>query len=84
MARKKVGKIDTETLLIIGAVAVVGIYFLTRTTVAPVNPYASNYISTPGGGGYLLPGNTTAQDIQAGAGGAASIISSLSNAGIFG
>lgn len=68
------GKINTNTLLIAGAAAV-GVYLLTRPRVStPVynyNPYAATGL--PASGQY--PGNTTAQDISAGA----SALSSLSD-----
>lgn len=83
MARKKIGKIDTETMLIIGAVGLVAVYFLTRTTAQPVNPYGSTLVTGPGGQ-YVLPGNQTAQIIQAGSQGAAGLLSALDNIGIFG
>jgi hypothetical protein len=83
MARKRIAGMSQETLLIVGAVALVGIYFLTRTTAVPVNPYGTTLVTGPGGQ-VLLPGNTTAQDISAGAQGASSILNSLNNAGIFG
>ena len=84
MARHKIGKMDTTTLLLIGGVAVVAIYFMTKPKViTQPGPYASSFINTQGGG-YLLPGNQTAQDISAGGGAASQVINSLSNAGIFG
>jgi hypothetical protein len=83
MSRRKVGAMSTETMILLGVVAVAGIYFLTRTTSQPVNPYGSTLVTGPGGQ-MLLPGNTAAQDISAGSQGASNIINSLSNAGIFG
>ena len=68
-------KIDTNTLLI-GAVAVVGIYMLTRPkTVTPV------YTTTPAINA-LQPnyaGNTTAQDISAGASALTALGNTISN-----
>jgi hypothetical protein len=84
MARKKIAGMSQETLLIVGAVALVGIYFLTKTTAVPVNPYGTTLVTGPGGQQVLLPGNTTAQDIAAGSQGASSLVNALSNAGIFG
>jgi hypothetical protein len=83
MSRKKIAGMSQETLLIVGAVALVGIYFLTRTQAVPVNPYAPTLVTGPGGQTYL-PGNTTAQDIAAGSQGASSLVNALNNAGIFG
>lgn len=81
--RRRVGKISTETMLILGVIGIAGVYFLTRTKAVAVNPYGTTLVTGPQGQ-YLLPGNTTAQDINAGASGASSIINSLANAGIFG
>jgi hypothetical protein len=72
------GKINTNTLLLIGA-GVVGVYLLTRPKVPVYNPYqtglpAYNPYQT-GLPAAQYPGNTTAQDINAGA----SALSSLSD-----
>jgi hypothetical protein len=83
MSRRKIAGMSQETLLIVGAVALVGIYFLTRTKAVAINPYGPTYVTGPGGSTYL-PGNTTAQDITAGSQGASALINSLNNAGIFG
>jgi hypothetical protein len=82
MSRKKIAGMNQETLLIVGAVALVGIYFLTRTQATPTAS-GGLLVTGPGGLSYL-PGNTTAQDISAGASGASSLVNSLNNAGIFG
>jgi hypothetical protein len=81
MSRRKIAGMSQETLLIVGAVALVGVYFLTRTTAVPT---ASGTLVTGPGGATYLPGNTTAQDISAGTSGANSILNTLNNAGIFG
>jgi hypothetical protein len=83
MPRRKVGAMNTETMILLGVVAIAGIYFLTRTTAQPVSPYGTTLVTGPGGQ-VLLPGNTTAQDIAAGSSGASNIINSLNQAGIFG
>lgn len=82
MSRRKIAGMNQETLLIVGAVALVGIYFFTKTSAVAV-PSGGTLITGPGGATYL-PGNTTAQDISAGAQGASSLVNSLNNAGIFG
>jgi hypothetical protein len=72
-------KMNTNTVLIIGAAAV-GVYLLTRPKVGPQYPYSimnpsgygnpalSNPYGAPvyGSGGYVAPGNTTAGIITAG------------------
>lgn len=71
-------KVDSTTLLIIGAAAV-AIYFISKPTVAvppplAYNPYAVNpYAVNP------LAGNTTAQDISAGGAATSSVLNALSN-----
>lgn len=72
-------KIDTNTLLIIGAAAV-GVYLLTRpTTPVPAfstsvyNPYASAALPAN------YAGNTTAQDINAGATALTALGNTISN-----
>lgn len=83
MAAKKIGKMKTETVVLLGVGALAVVYLLTRTTAQPVNPYATTLVTGPQGQ-YLLPGNNTAQLIQAGGSAASSLIDSLNKAGIFG
>jgi hypothetical protein len=77
MARKKLGKIDTETLLLLGAVAV-GLYFFLKPSTpavpaAPVyNPYAAQLAASQ-------QGNTTGGIISASGSAAGSIINALGN-----
>jgi len=72
-------KINTNTLLLIAA-AGVGVYLLTRPK-TPTYPVGYNPYNTPAYNSQMLPGgtqyagNTTAQDISAGA----SALSSLSD-----
>jgi hypothetical protein len=85
MTRKKgLGKIDTTTAIMLAGGAALLVYFVTRPRVTPItNPAAAQFISTPTGS-YYLPGNTTAQTIQASGQTATSLINALNNAGIFG
>jgi hypothetical protein len=81
-------KIDTTTLLLIGA-AVVGVYLLTRPSVpAAYSPYGvpNPYLTNPYGAQSALSlasgnyaGNQTAQDISAGSQAVSSISSLLGN-----
>lgn len=73
--RKGVGKISTETMLLIGGLGLAGIYLFTRTSATPL-PGGGSYVTGPQGS-YLIPGNQTAQDINAGASGLAQIIQSV-------
>ena len=82
MSRRSVGKMSTETILIIGAVALVGLYFYTRTTAVPVAG-GGVYLTGPGGVNYL-PGNATAQDIASAGTAASSILNSLTQGGVIG
>lgn len=75
-------KIDTTTLLLIGAAAV-GVYLLTRprpmatTPVYTTNPYAVNpYAVNPYA---ATPTNATAQDIAAGGSALSSLATAVSN-----
>ena len=68
-------KLDTNTLLI-GVVAIAGIYLLTRPkTVTPAyNPYLTAPLATTN-----YAGNTTAQDINAGATALSALGDTISN-----
>lgn len=79
---RSMGKMSTETMILLGAVAVVGIYLFTRTQAVPLAGGAT-YLTGPGGGQYL-PGNATAADIAAGGQAASSILQQLVNGGVIG
>jgi hypothetical protein len=69
----------TETLVLVAALAAVGIYFVTRPKAVPLPP--TSYLP-PAYSPYLAQQNTTAQDITAAgvaAGGIADIISSFNS-----
>lgn len=73
--RRSVGKMKTETMILLGVAAVAGFYFLTRTNAVPLAG-GGTYVTGPQGQ-YLIPGNQAAQDISAGASGLSQLISSL-------
>lgn len=83
MSRRSVGKINTETLLIIGGIAVIGIYFLTRPPQAIPIPGGGTLLTGSGGSTYY-PGDPTASIISAGGGAASSILNSLIQGGVIG
>jgi hypothetical protein len=62
----KMGKIDTNTILLVGAAAV-AIYFFTRPKVPTYNPYAANPYGLPNTALNVSSnyGNPVAQDITA-------------------
>lgn len=73
--RRRVGKMSTETMVVLGVAAIAGLYFFTRTSAVPLAG-GGTYVTGPQGQ-YLIPGNQTAQDITAGASGLALLIQSL-------
>ena len=78
MARKRVGKIDTETILLLG-VGAIALYFIMKpsTPVVPAAPAYNPYLVQSSLA--AAQGNTTGGIISAGGQAAGSIINALGN-----
>jgi hypothetical protein len=84
--RSILGKVDTGTILLIGGVAIVGLYLLSRPATIPgYVPAGPGGALVPNYGGYpYSPANTTAQDIQAGGSALSNVLNILGNQGVIG
>jgi hypothetical protein len=84
MARRKVGAMNTTTLVVLGIAAVGILYLMTRPQVQTIQTSAGTLVTGPGGMTTLLPANQTAQDIAATSSGLSSLANTLANQGIIG
>lgn len=74
--RKKMGKVDTTTMLVLAGAGVLALYLFTRTTTTQT---PAGTLITQGGASTLVPVNQTQQDITAGSAGLSQLISAFSD-----